>query len=286
MTSPQKKQHNAHAGYARRRKSGRGRTRERGDQKSYGNSVSSRDPLEYPVRLNRFIARAGVCSRREADDLITRGLVAIDEVVITQFGTRVEKGQDVTVRGKRITPAAHTYVLLNKPRDIITTASDEKGRTTVLDLITRQDLQEIGLFPVGRLDRHTRGVLLITNDGKLAHRLMHPSFETEKIYRVKTAEQLTDDQLESLRSGITLEDGPARADSVDRIEDTEGCEVGISIHEGRNRQIRRMFEKLGHDVKRLERIRYAGLTTTGIRSGKWRMLNKNEILRLYKLVDL
>ena len=176
--------------------------------------------------------------------------------------------------------------MLNKPGDTITTASDEKGRTTVLDLVNRPDLQKSGLFPVGRLDRHTRGVLLITNDGTLAHRLMHPSFEIEKIYRVRTAEAVSDEQLQQLREGIDLDDGPAKADRVDRVEGADGHEVGISIHEGRNRQVRRMFEKLGHEVKRLERIRYAGLTAAGVRPGKWRFLNEKEIFRLYKSVNL
>ncbi len=248
--------------------------------------LSDPSVLDYPVRLNRYIARAGVCSRREADDLISRGRVAVDGETVSELGSKIDEEQIVTVRGKRIRPAAHIYLILNKPPDTITTASDEKGRTTVLDLIAQDRFTDKGLFPVGRLDRHTRGVLLITNDGKLAHRLMHPSFEIEKVYRVQTETLVTDEDLELLRTGIELEDGPAKADSIDRVEDGRGFEVGISIHEGRNRQIRRMFEKLGHVVKRLERVRYAGLTSTGVRPGKWRLLKEKEILKIYKTVDL
>lgn len=287
MTNPRKKKKpDSDQRFVRKKKKS-------GDVSPYGRArraparmERSGDALEFPVRLNRFIARAGVCSRREADDLIARGIVAIDGTIVTVLGTKIDRKQTVTVSGKRITPAGHAYILLNKPTDTITTSSDEKGRRTVLDLIAREDLKDLGLFSVGRLDRHTRGVLLITNDGKLAHRLMHPSFETEKIYRVKTSTLVTDTDLDLLRSGVTLDDGLARADKIDRLEDVDGYEVGISIHEGRNRQIRRMFEKLGHEVMRLERVRYAGLTTTGVRAGKWRFLKEKEVLQLYKLVDL
>jgi len=238
------------------------------------------------VRLNRYIARSGVCSRREADEMIASGLVKVDDAVVTELGTKIRIGARVEVNGKRIAPAHLIYLLLNKPTDTITTTSDEKGRTSVLDLIHDEDLDRSSLFPVGRLDRHTTGALLITNDGDLAHRLMHPSYEVDKTYVVETKDPITDVQVRRLAEGVTLDDGPAKADRISRPPSRAQNFLALSIHEGRNRQVRRMFEALGHDVVSLERVRYAGLTTRGIRKGKWRRLDRKEVKSLYRKVKL
>ncbi len=242
--------------------------------------------VEGGTRLNRTIARAGVCSRREADVLIEKGVVKVNGEVVTTLGAKVQESDEVLVRGKRITQVTFEYILLNKPSDTITTVSDERGRRTVMDLLGRDSFSKSGLFPVGRLDRHTTGVLLITNDGDLAYRLTHPKFEIEKIYRVRTANPLTSGQLEELRAGVELEDGFANVDRIEILPGKDGNEAGVSLHEGRNRQIRRMFEKIGSDVIRLERVKYAGLTPAGVRSGKWRRLTSREVSRLYKSVKL
>ncbi|MCH8276513.1 MAG: rRNA pseudouridine synthase [Bacteroidetes bacterium] len=238
------------------------------------------------IRLNRFIAKAGVCSRRDADKLITEGRVSVNSQVVRTLGVQISTKDNVSVNGRRIVPAHHVYLLMNKPSDTITTTSDEKGRQSVLDLIKNPDLKKVGLFPVGRLDRHTTGLLLITNDGTLAHRLMHPSYEIEKLYRVTMKEPLTDEILDKLRTGVELDEGMATVDRVEFIQGKDRREVGISIHEGRNRQVRRMFEALGREVHKLERVRYAGLSATGIRRGKWRRLKRQEVAGLYKLVKL
>ncbi|MBO6577347.1 MAG: rRNA pseudouridine synthase [Rhodothermales bacterium] len=238
------------------------------------------------MRLNRFIARSGVCSRREADALIQEGRVKVDGVPTTDFSTKINQGQKVEVNGKVITPAAGEYLLLNKPGDTITTKSDEKGRRTVIDLIDLADEQKAALFPVGRLDRATLGVLLLTSDGQLAHRLMHPSFEVEKLYRVRCSKAVSPEDLGRLTAGIELEDGKAQADHATYTNPADSHEVGVSMHSGRNRIVRRMFEALGHEVKELERIRYAGLTTAGLRRGKWRRLTEKEVARLYRAVKM
>ncbi|NNE70485.1 MAG: rRNA pseudouridine synthase [Rhodothermales bacterium] len=238
------------------------------------------------MRLNRFIARSGVCSRREADDLIKQGLVEVDGKVVTEFATQVEEQNRVRVNGTEITPVAGEYILLNKPSGVITTKSDEKGRKTVLDLVDLSDTAKGALFPVGRLDRETTGILLLTSDGDLAHRLMHPSYEVEKLYRVRTAREVTDAEIAKLTAGLELDDGPANADRAAFLDPGERREVGVSMHSGRNRIVRRMFEHLGHDVKQLERVRYAGLTSSGVRRGKWRRLTDKEEARLYRAVKM
>ncbi|GIV59113.1 MAG: pseudouridine synthase [Rhodothermaceae bacterium] len=238
------------------------------------------------MRLNRYIARAGVCSRRKADELIRAGRVKVNGEVVTELGVRLHEGDEVTVGGRRISPRPFTYLLLNKPKDTLTTTDDERGRTTVLDLLDLPPEERDALFPVGRLDRNTTGVLLLTNDGELAHRLMHPRYGVEKIYRVRTKEPVKPHELDRLRQGIELEDGLARADRVAYVAPDAPHEVGLMIHEGRNRQVRRMFEALGHEVVQLERVAYAGLTTAGVRRGRWRRLQEKEVRRLYRLVKL
>lgn len=269
------------------RRSYRQRQRDANKRKQRSESEKARsDSVEGGTRLNRTIARAGICSRREADVLIEKGVVKVNGEVVTTLGVKVQEGDEVLVRGKRITRVNFEYILLNKPSDTITTVSDERGRRTVMDLLRGESISKAGMFPVGRLDRHTTGALLITNDGDLAYRLTHPKFEIEKIYRVRTANPLTFEQLEELRTGVELQDGFANVDRIEILPGKDGNEAGVSLHQGRNRQIRRMFEKIGSDVMRLERVKYAGLTTAGVRSGKWRRLTSREVTKLYKSVKL
>ena len=238
------------------------------------------------MRLNRYIARAGYCSRRKADILIQKGRVKLNGVVNCEMGIRITEGDVVEVEGRLLSPRPYVYILMNKPNDTITTTADEKGRTTVMDFVNIEKDEKEGLFPVGRLDRHTTGVLLLTNDGELAHRLMHPRYEIEKLYRVRTKKPIKPHEIERLKQGIQLEDGIAKADEVAYLHDNRPDEIGMRIHEGRNRQIRRMLEALSHEIASLDRVNYAGLTTSGIRSGKWRRLLPREIQRLRKAVKL
>lgn len=243
-------------------------------------------PLEIgPIRLNRFMAKAGIASRREADSIIAEGRVRVNGATVTELGTKVGPDDDITFDGRAVRPKGPLYILMNKPKDTITTKADEKGRTTVMDVVTLPEKEKAGLFPVGRLDRDTTGILLLTNDGDLAYRLMHPSCEVEKLYHVTTAEPVKPDQIEQLRAGIELEDGPARADQISYVGDNHR-HVALQIHEGRNRQVRRMFDALGHTVKALERTRYAGLNLSELRRGKWRKLNPREINALRRRVKL
>jgi 23S rRNA pseudouridine2605 synthase len=242
--------------------------------------------LSEPVRLNRFIARSGICSRREADAMIEQGLVKVNGEVVSELGVKVKDGDSVQVNGKRIVPTDKQYVLLNKPKDTITTTSDEKGRKSVMDLVDFEENGMKGMFPVGRLDRHTTGVLLLTNDGMLAHRLTHPSYEIDKEYLVETTTVVSDRDMLKLIEGVELEDGMAKADRVERADPNIGNLFLVNIHEGRNRQVRRMFEAIGTEVKNLERLRYAGLTAKGIRKGKWKRLSRDEVTMLYRKVKL
>jgi 23S rRNA pseudouridine2605 synthase len=198
------------------------------------------------------------------------------------MGVQVGPGDDVSLDGAPLAIGRQTYILLNKPGDTITTKSDERDRSTVMDLIDLPPDQKDALFPVGRLDRHTIGVLLLTSDGELGHRLMHPSRGVEKVYKITTEAPLTDAQLQQLVDGVELDDGPAHADQVAFLGNR--TTVGLAIHEGRNRQVRRMIEALGTRVARLERVRYAGLSADGVRQGKWRHLTPREVDALRKLV--
>ena len=238
------------------------------------------------VRLNKYIARAGVCSRRKADALIDKGLVKINDQVASEYWYQVQPSDVVELNGRVISPRQSVYILLNKPKDTITTTSDERGRQTVMDLVRLPDQEGEGLFPVGRLDRDTTGTLLLTNDGELAHRLMHPRYEIMKRYVVQTRQAVKPHEIDQLKRGIKLEDDLARADLVTYVHPPNHHEIGIEIHEGRNRQIRRMFEALGHKILSLERVAYARLTTARVRRGKWRRLISHEIRRLRKLVHL
>lgn len=238
------------------------------------------------IRLNRYISLAGICARRKADELIAGGRVKLNGEVVTEMGIRVSASDVVEVGGNRITPLDHEYILLNKPSNFITTSSDEKDRQIVMDLIEDEKLQKSGLFPVGRLDRNTVGILLLTNDGELAHRLMHPSFQIDKLYHVTTESPVQPHQLAQLRKGVDSDGETLNLDDVQYINLPKKNELGILLHEGKNRHIRRMLAAVGHESISLKRIRYAGLSTEGVRLGKWRRLTKIEIKRLRRLVKL
>lgn len=232
------------------------------------------------IRLNKYIAHCGFCSRRDADDYIAAGKVKVNGKVVTELGTKVQRTDKVEVDGQHISLEKFVYILLNKPKDTITTTDDPRGRDTVMDKI--EDATGKRVYPVGRLDRHTMGLLLLTNDGDLAHRLMHPRYKVRKSYEVETARKLTDQELSELQKGIELEDGPAKAYNLSRTQDG----FILSIFEGRNRLVRRMVEYFGTEVTKLKRFDYAGLTLKDVRMGRWRYLRQQEINALRKLVKL
>jgi 23S rRNA pseudouridine2605 synthase len=231
------------------------------------------------MRLNRFLAHAGVASRRKADELIAEGQVRVNGEVVLEMGRKILPGDQVEYRGKVLKPERFIYVLLNKPRGFLTTTSDDRGRRTVMELVERAGGRRI--YPVGRLDRNTSGLLLLTNDGELAEALMHPRYEVEKVYAVKLNEPLRDEHFAQLKKGITLDDGPVTLDEVAFPDSKDHTEVGVSLHSGRNRIVRRMFEHLGYEVVKLDRVVYAGLTKKDLPRGKWRLLSAEEV-RLLK----
>jgi 23S rRNA pseudouridine2605 synthase len=234
------------------------------------------------MRLNRYIAHAGICSRREADAFIAEGLVKVNGKVITQMGYIVKPDDVVQFDDRRIYPEKPVYILLNKPKDYITTTQDEKGRKTVLDLV--KDCGATRLFPVGRLDRNTTGLLLLTNDGDLAERLSHPRRKIEKLYKVVLDKNLKPEDLNKLRTeGVRLEDGPFKPDALEYVENAPRNTLGVLIHSGRNRIVRRMFEALGYQVVKLDRVVFAGLTKAKLPRGRWRYLTSAEVARLKKL---
>ncbi|MGV3640505.1 MAG: pseudouridine synthase [Adhaeribacter sp.] len=229
------------------------------------------------IRLNRYIANAGICSRREADTLIAAGEIKVNGEVVTEMGYTVRPEDTVTYGKKRLNREKMVYVLLNKPKDFITTTEDPEGRKTVMDLVGKASKERI--FPVGRLDRNTTGLLLFTNDGELAHKLTHPSNNISKIYQVELDKPITRDHFEQVVAGLELEDGKAEVDDLAIIGDTNTF-LGIQIHIGKNRIVRRIFEHLGYDVVALDRVQYAGLTKKDLSRGNWRFLNEKEVIRL------
>lgn len=235
---------------------------------------------EEKIRLNKYIAHCGFCSRRKADDYIAAGKVEVNDEVVTQMGVKVQRTDKVVVEGQHLSLEKFVYILLNKPKDTITTTDDPRNRDTVMDKV--EDATGKRVYPVGRLDRHTMGLLLLTNDGDLANRLMHPSYEVRKTYEVETERKLGKDELQQLAEGIELEDGPARAHNL--VSTPDG--FMLSIFEGRNRLVRRMVEYFGTEVTKLKRVDYAGLTLENVNMGRWRYLRKNEINALRKLVKL
>ncbi len=227
------------------------------------------------MRLNRYISNAGICSRREADELIAKGLITVNGKVVTELGIQVSIKDDVQYQGKKLNPENKVYILLNKPKDVVTTASDPQGRPTVLDIISGACAERV--YSVGRLDRQTTGVLLLTNDGDLSKKLTHPSYNCPKIYHVYTDKPVTQTHLKQIADGIELEDGLIRADSISYADANDKTQVGIEIHSGKNRIVRRIFEHLGYKVVKLDRVYFSGLTKKGLPRGKWRFLTQQEV---------
>jgi len=232
------------------------------------------DPNE-PIRLNKFLANAGVCSRREADEFITAGVVSVNGEVVTELGTKIKRADVVKFHDETVSIERKVYVLLNKPKDCVTTSDDPQARLTVMDLVKGACSERI--YPVGRLDRNTTGVLLLTNDGDLASKLTHPKFLKKKIYHVYLDKNLTKADMDQIAAGVELEDGEIHADAISYADDIKRDQVGIEIHSGKNRIVRRIFESLGYKVVKLDRVFFAGLTKKGLRRGEWRYLTEQEV---------
>ena len=231
------------------------------------------DP-EAEIRLNKYMANAGICSRREADEFIQAGKVKVNGEVVTELGTKIKRNDVVEYDEKVVTPERKCYVLLNKPKDCVTTSDDPNGRTTVLDIVKNACKERI--YPVGRLDRNTTGVLLLTNDGDLASKLTHPKFVKKKIYHVWTDKDITEEDMQRIADGIELDDGEIHADAISYVSDDRN-QAGIEIHSGRNRIVRRIFEHLGYRVTKLDRVYFAGLTKKNLPRGRWRYLTQEEV---------
>ena len=244
-------------------------------KKRVSKPLAAPKPQSDEVRLNKFIANSGVCSRREADTYIQTGLVTVNGKIVTELGTKVKPGDDVRFNGERLKGEQKVYLVMNKPKNYVTTMSDPHAEQTVMDLITKEKCPQ-RVFPVGRLDKATTGVLLFTNDGPLAEKLMHPSFETRKIYQVDLDKNLKGSDFNAILEGIKLEDGEIHADSLSYIDD-DRSKVGIEIHSGRNRIVRRIFEHLGYKVRKLDRVYFAGLTKKNLKRGQWRFLSAEEV---------
>ena len=232
------------------------------------------DPNE-PVRLNKFLANAGICSRREADEFIAAGVVSVNGEVVTELGTKIKRTDEVKFHDQPVSVERKVYVLLNKPKDCVTTSDDPQDRKTVMHCV--KDACKERIYPVGRLDRNTTGVLLLTNDGDLASKLTHPKFLKKKIYHVYCDKNVTKADLDQIAAGITLEDGEIHADAISYASDTDKKQVGIEIHSGKNRIVRRIFESLGYKVIKLDRVYFAGLTKKGLKRGDWRYLTEQEV---------
>ncbi|KAA6348090.1 Ribosomal large subunit pseudouridine synthase B [termite gut metagenome] len=232
------------------------------------------DPNE-PIRLNKYLANAGVCSRREADEFIKAGLVKVNGEVVAEVGTKVKRADLIMFHDEPIKLEHKIYLLLNKPRNCVTTADDPQERLTVMDLVKTACQERI--FPVGRLDRNTTGVLLLTNDGDLSSKLTHPKFLKKKIYHVWLDKNVAEEDMQKLADGIDLEDGEIHADAISYVNDEEKDQVGIEIHSGKNRIVRRMFERLGYHVMKLDRVYFAGLTKKNLKKGHWRFLSEQEV---------
>ena len=235
------------------------------------------DPNE-PIRLNKYLANAGICSRREADEYIQAGVITVNGEVITELGTKVLRTDEVKFHDQPVSIEKKVYVLLNKPKDYVTTSDDPQQRKTVMDLVKNACRERI--YPVGRLDRNTTGVLLLTNDGDMASKLTHPKFLKKKIYHVYLDKNVTAHDIQQIRDGIELEDGEIQADACEYADEKDKKQVGIEIHSGKNRIVRRIFESLGYRVTKLDRVQFAGLTKKNLRRGDWRYLTEEEVDRL------
>ncbi len=276
---------NRQGGYGQNRQGGYGQNNQGGFRKQQNMKFTPRpkqidyviddiDPNEQ-IRLNKFMANSGICSRREADEYITKGLVKVNGEVVTELGTKISRNDVVEYDEKVVTPERKCYVLLNKPKDCVTTSDDPNGRLTVLDLVKNACRERI--YPVGRLDRNTTGVLLLTNDGDLASKLTHPKFVKKKIYHVWTDKDITEDDMQRIADGIELDDGEIHADAISYVSETDRNQAGIEIHSGRNRIVRRIFESLGYRVTKLDRVYFAGLTKKNLPRGRWRYLTQEEV---------
>ncbi|HBT86164.1 MAG TPA: pseudouridine synthase [Porphyromonadaceae bacterium] len=228
-----------------------------------------------PIRLNKYLANAGICSRREADEFIQAGVVTVNGVVITELGTKIARADEVRFNNQPVQLESKVYVLLNKPKGFVTTTDDPENRKTVMELVKSAATERI--YPVGRLDRATTGVLLLTNDGDLASKLTHPKYEKRKIYQVWLDKPVAMEHMQALADGIELEDGEIHADAISYVTEEDLTQVGIEIHSGKNRVVRRMFEKLGYRVLKLDRVYFAGLTKKKLSRGKWRYLTEQEV---------
>ncbi len=285
---------NRQGGYGNNRQGGYGNNRQRHGQgmnqnrfgmPQGGKSFTPRpkrveyDPIvvdpDEQIRLNKYMANAGVCSRREADEFIQQGLVKVNGEVVTELGTKIKHSDVVEYDEKVVTMQNKCYILLNKPKDCVTTSDDPNGRLTVLDLVKGACDERI--YPVGRLDRNTTGVLLLTNDGDLASKLTHPKYVKKKIYHVWTDKDISEDDMQRIADGIELEDGPIHADAISYATETDRNQAGIEIHSGRNRIVRRIFESLGYHVTKLDRVYFAGLTKKNLPRGRWRYLTQEEV---------
>lgn len=261
-----------------------GRPRPRTDGYNPNDKYSKKKQIEYkelyvdpsePIRLNKYLANAGVCSRREADEFITAGVVSVNGEVITELGTKITRGDLVKFHDQPVSIERKVYVLLNKPKNCVTTSDDPQERRTVMDLV--KNICNERIYPVGRLDRNTTGVLLLTNDGDLASKLTHPKFMKKKIYHVHLDKNLAGSDMEKITQGIELEDGEIHADAISYVGDNDKKQVGIEIHSGKNRIVRRIFESLGYRVNKLDRVYFAGLTKKNLRKGDWRFLTEQEV---------
>ncbi len=243
-----------------------------------GKKFEKKEETSDLVRLNKYIASAGICSRREADELITKGRVKVNDKVVTEMGTKIAPGDKVIVNNKAINPEKKVYILLNKPKDCISTVKDRHADRTVLDIVKHEGNERI--YPVGRLDRNTTGVLLLTNDGDITKKLTHPSYKKKKIYHVTLDKVITKGELQEILEGVTLDDGPVNADAISFVDDGDKRQVGIELHSGKNRVVRRIFEHLGYRVDKLDRVYFAGLTKKNVPRGRWRYLTEKEISML------
>lgn len=256
-----------HDNNSRKTGKGSGKQKERSGRQGSGQDQG--------IRLNRYIANSGVCSRREADELILSGAIKLNGKTVKELGVRVNPSDSVSYNDKPLRGERKVYVLLNKPKDTVTTVKDTHGRKTVMDLVRGCCRERI--YPVGRLDRNTTGILLFTNDGEMADALTHPSNNQKKIYQVQLNKTLDETDLKKIRVGFELEDGFIKPDRIEYVEDADRSQVGIEIHSGRNRIVRRIFERLDYKVLRLDRVFFAGLTKKGLSRGRWRHLTQKEV---------
>lgn len=274
----------------RNRKSDTGLVRSYGEKKAFGEKqLRARRKSDAPVarrtsgksgdgegiRLNRYLSNSGICSRRDADIYIRAGVVKVNGTVVTEMGTKVMPGDEVRFNGAIVRAERKVYILLNKPKDTVTTMDDPQGRKTVMDLVVNACKERV--FPVGRLDRNTVGVLLLTNDGELAAQLTHPRYHKKKIYHVFLSKALSEEHRNEILNGFVLDDGFIKADSLEYVQGGEGKQIGIEIHSGRNRIVRRIFEHFGYGIEKLDRVYFAGLTKYKLPRGKWRFLTDGEI---------